>query len=279
MESNKEHTDDHPELRRSERERSFTNRAREYRLQDYKKTLEKEKNALKKCLEEEQGRLVGPATRDELLYIKNKLNKCWGCLSSSLQEVLSLEEEEESRNKISDESDALKNKISEILTAIDSRLRASKEDDNISVSSMHSRLSHQSNTSKLSIASFKAVDAEANAAAIRAQLIEEENELRQSEEIELLQKEEERRRTEAEAALEKRKKELEKIRLQKKLKMEEAKAKVYREEEDRLRVGYVLEYGTNVELRQESVPSLTPCIQPPTPSHSDPSSKKGTLRH
>ena len=95
------------------------------------------------------------------------------------------------------------------------------------LSSQHSRKSGSSS------ASSKALDATANAAALRAELIARIEEDSKHEELDRLEMEETKRRAESELHMQRKRRELEQGRIQKELRIEEAKAKIYNYELDR----------------------------------------------
>ena len=95
------------------------------------------------------------------------------------------------------------------------------------LSSPHSRKSGSSS------ASSKALDAAANAAARRAELIARIEEDSKHEELDRLEMEETKRRAESELLMQRKRRELEQGRIQKELRIEEAKAKIYNDELDR----------------------------------------------
>ena len=95
------------------------------------------------------------------------------------------------------------------------------------LSSPHSRKSGSSS------ASSKALDAAANAAARRAELIARIEEDSKHEELDRLELEETKRRAESELLMQRKRRELEQGRIQKELRIEEAKAKIYNDELDR----------------------------------------------
>ena len=105
---------------------------------------------------------------------------------------------------------------------------------NSSLPSVTSQLSSQhSRKSGSSSASSKALDAAANAAARRAELIARIEEDSKHEELDRLEMEETKRRAESELLMQRKRRELEQGRIQKELRIEEAKAKIYNDELDR----------------------------------------------
>ena len=103
-----------------------------------------------------------------------------------------------------------------------------------SLPSVTSQLSsHHSRKSGSSSASSKALDAAANAADRRAELIARMEEDSKHEELDRLEMEETKRRAESELHMQRKRRELEQGRIHKEIRIEEAKAKIYNDELDR----------------------------------------------
>ena len=225
------------ELGRGKRTRVPTEKALENYKRDVMKRFFKECGEVRKQVASEESTLAGYTTLEELKSIKKRMQDKWEAFVALANELTDLALAECVNKKVEDSMESARKDMDGVLAAVELRRKVAEEEDKISVFSHHtgrsSRSRHSHASSRRSSASSKALDAEARAAALKAQLEAQEIEDLWQEQVKELEAQEAKRKADAEAALDKHKRELERIKVQKLLKMEEAKAKVYRDDEDR----------------------------------------------
>ena len=229
--------DSDEELGRGKRTRVPTEKALENYKRDVMKRFFKECGEVRKQVSSEESTLAGYTTLEELKSIKKRMQDKWEAFVALANELTDLALAECVNKKVEDSVESARKDMDGVLAAVELRRKVAEEEDKISVFSHHtgrsSRSRHSHASSRRSSASSKALDAEARAAALKAQLEAQEIEDLWQEQVKELEAQEAKRKADAEAALDKHKRELERIKVQKLLKMEEAKAKVYRDDEDR----------------------------------------------